>query len=57
MMPSKSTVYRDGAPTKVDAHELVPGDLVQLKLGDRCAAPCGGARADFGGQQGAWAAR
>lgn len=37
MMPAQSTVTRDGKPTKVEAHELVPGDLVTLRLGDRWA--------------------
>jgi magnesium-transporting ATPase (P-type) len=36
MMPAQCTVQRNGAATKVDAQELVPGDLVTLKLGDRC---------------------
>lgn len=35
MMPAQCTVLRDGAATKVDAHELVPGDLVSIRLGDR----------------------
>lgn len=35
MMPAQCTVQRDGKPTKVDATELVPGDLVTLRLGDR----------------------
>lgn len=34
-MPAQCTVQRDGKPTKVDATELVPGDLVTLRLGDR----------------------
>jgi magnesium-transporting ATPase (P-type) len=35
MMPAQCTVLRDGAATKVDAHDLVPGDLVAIRLGDR----------------------
>jgi len=35
MMPAQSTVQRDGRATKVEAHDLVPGDIVTLKLGDR----------------------
>lgn len=38
MMPSKCTVYRDGHEQKVDASELVPGDLVRLYIGDRVPA-------------------
>ncbi|KAI8473316.1 MAG: hypothetical protein J3K34DRAFT_518987 [Monoraphidium minutum] len=38
MMPAKCTVQRDGQATKVEAHELVPGDLVSLRLGDRVPA-------------------
>jgi hypothetical protein len=38
MMPNKCTVCRDGQEKKVEAHELVPGDLVRLCLGDRVPA-------------------
>lgn len=38
MMPNKCTVLRDGAERKVDASELVPGDLVRLYIGDRVPA-------------------
>eukprot|EP00775_Hariotina_reticulata_P010475 gene10475-10633_t len=38
MMPNKCTVARDGQEIKVDAHDLVPGDLVRLYLGDRVPA-------------------
>jgi hypothetical protein len=38
MMPNKCTVTRDGVEQKVDAHELVPGDLVRLTIGDRVPA-------------------
>ncbi|GBF90642.1 p-type atpase [Raphidocelis subcapitata] len=38
MMPAQCTVTRDGKPTKVEAHDLVPGDLVTLRLGDRIPA-------------------
>ncbi len=38
MMPAKCTVIRDGMEQKVDAMELVPGDLVRLYIGDRVPA-------------------
>lgn len=38
MMPNKCTVVRDGHEQKVEAHELVPGDLVRLYIGDRVPA-------------------
>jgi hypothetical protein len=38
MMPSQCTVVRDGAEERVDAAELVPGDLVRLSIGDRIPA-------------------
>jgi hypothetical protein len=38
MMPNKCTVVRDGQEQKVDALELVPGDLVRLYIGDRVPA-------------------
>lgn len=38
MMPNKCTVTRDGHDQKVEAHELVPGDLVRLNIGDRVPA-------------------
>jgi P-type E1-E2 ATPase len=38
MMPNKCTVIRDGLEQKVDALELVPGDLVRLYIGDRVPA-------------------
>lgn len=31
MMPSRCSVFREGAESKVDATELVPGDLVRMK--------------------------
>lgn len=34
-MPAQCTVLRDGRATKVEAHELVPGDIVSIRLGDR----------------------
>lgn len=37
-MPNKCTVLRDGHEQKVEAHELVPGDLVRLYIGDRVPA-------------------
>jgi Ca2+-transporting ATPase len=38
MMPNKCTVARDGQELKVDACDLVPGDLVRLYIGDRVPA-------------------
>ncbi|KAL6750150.1 sodium potassium ATPase alpha subunit [Haematococcus lacustris] len=38
MMPTKTTVYRDGHEQKIDASELVPGDFVRLYIGDRVPA-------------------
>ncbi|WIA28646.1 hypothetical protein OEZ86_011182 [Tetradesmus obliquus] len=38
MMPNKCTVIRDGQEQKVEALELVPGDLVRLYIGDRVPA-------------------
>lgn len=37
-MPNKCAVMRDGHEQKVEAHELVPGDLVRLYIGDRVPA-------------------
>lgn len=37
-MPNKCTVIRDGQEQKVEALELVPGDLVRLYIGDRVPA-------------------
>lgn len=38
LIPNKCTVLRDGVEQKVDATELVPGDLVRLYIGDRVPA-------------------
>lgn len=38
LIPSVVTVRRDGHPARVNACELVPGDVVMLELGDRVAA-------------------
>ncbi|MEW5296912.1 MAG: hypothetical protein WDW36_000158 [Sanguina aurantia] len=38
MMPSRCSVFRDGAEIKVDAVDLVPGDLVRLGIGDKVPA-------------------
>ena len=52
MMPSQCTVVRDGAEERVDAAELVPGDLVrrallcQLLLQQQCEVQPRGATAD-----------
>jgi hypothetical protein len=35
MMPSQCTVVRDGAEARIDAADLVPGDLIRLGIGDR----------------------
>jgi len=35
MMPAQCTVVRDGAEERIDAGELVPGDVVRLAIGDR----------------------
>lgn len=37
-LPQQATVFRDGAPEQIDAAELVPGDIVIIKEGDRIAA-------------------
>lgn len=37
-MPAKCGVIRAGGESKVDAADLVPGDLVRLTLGDRVPA-------------------
>lgn len=38
MVPQNATVLRDGDPTTVPAHEVVPGDVLQLQAGDQVAA-------------------
>ena len=38
MIPNKCTVIRDGLEQKVEAAELVVGDLVRLYIGDRIPA-------------------
>jgi Ca2+-transporting ATPase len=38
LLPETATVLRDGRPTPVPATELVPGDLVLLREGDRVSA-------------------
>jgi Ca2+-transporting ATPase len=38
VMPTEATVVRDGARVRVEAQELVPGDLVILQSGDRVPA-------------------
>ncbi|QGU04574.1 cation-translocating P-type ATPase [Corynebacterium comes] len=38
LLPTQVTVVRDGAPTKVPAAEVVPGDVVILAAGDRLPA-------------------
>jgi magnesium-transporting ATPase (P-type) len=38
MIPNKCTVIRDGIEQKIEATELVVGDLVRLYIGDRIPA-------------------
>jgi magnesium-transporting ATPase (P-type) len=38
MVPQNATVLRDGDPTLVPAHEIVPGDVIALQPGDQVAA-------------------
>ena len=38
MMPDRCTVVRDGKPAEVNAEDLVVGDIVMLKAGDRVPA-------------------
>ncbi|MGO1315772.1 MAG: cation-translocating P-type ATPase [Cellulomonadaceae bacterium] len=38
MLSSSATVRRDGAWTSVDAREIVPGDIVRVRSGDRVPA-------------------
>lgn len=38
MMPHNATVLRDGEPTHVPSHEVVPGDVLMLQAGDQVAA-------------------
>jgi len=38
MVPQNATVLRDGDPSMVPAHEIVPGDVLVLQPGDQVAA-------------------
>ncbi|KAJ3305050.1 hypothetical protein HDU76_005085, partial [Blyttiomyces sp. JEL0837] len=38
--PDEAKVVRDGKPTKIEARLLVPGDIVQLSVGDKIPADC-----------------
>ncbi|HSD79211.1 MAG TPA: HAD-IC family P-type ATPase, partial [Solirubrobacteraceae bacterium] len=38
MVPERATVLRDGAPVAVPSTEVVPGDVLRLRRGDRVAA-------------------
>ena len=38
MMPNRCTVVRDGKPVEVNAEDLVAGDIVNLKAGDKVPA-------------------
>jgi sodium/potassium-transporting ATPase subunit alpha len=40
LLPQQVEVLRDGAPRRVDAAEVVPGDVVLLAAGDRVPADC-----------------
>jgi len=40
MMPDEVKVYRDGALRELDASQLVKGDIVSLKAGDKVPADC-----------------
>jgi calcium-translocating P-type ATPase len=38
LVPDRATVVRDGTRTQLDAEEVVPGDVVELRPGDRVPA-------------------
>ncbi|KAJ3093671.1 hypothetical protein HDU96_002108, partial [Phlyctochytrium bullatum] len=38
--PDEAKVIRDGHPTKIEARNIVPGDIVQLSVGDKVPADC-----------------
>src|SRR5438093_6836563 len=38
LLPRRAAVLRDGRPVEIDAGELVPGDVVLLRAGDRISA-------------------
>ena len=40
MQPASATVKRNGVEMQLNAEELVPGDLVRLRLGDKIPADC-----------------
>jgi len=40
MLPSMVLVFRDGGAKRIDAKELVPGDIISLSEGDRVPADC-----------------
>ncbi|CAF1039319.1 unnamed protein product [Adineta ricciae] len=40
MQPSIATVKRNGVETQVNAEELVPGDIVRIRLGEKIPADC-----------------
>lgn len=37
-IPPKCTTYRNGKKVQINASELVPGDIVEIKSGDRIPA-------------------
>ena len=40
MQPTTATVKRNGVETQVNAEELVPGDIVRVRLGEKVPADC-----------------
>ena len=40
MQPSIATVKRNGVEIQINAEELVPGDIVRLRLGEKIPADC-----------------
>jgi P-type Ca2+ transporter type 2A len=38
--PDDAKVFRAGSVTKINATELVPGDIIQVAVGDRIPADC-----------------
>jgi sodium/potassium-transporting ATPase subunit alpha len=40
MLPNKTLVIRNGATQEIDLSKLVPGDLVQLNIGNKVPADC-----------------
>jgi sodium/potassium-transporting ATPase subunit alpha len=38
MLPDECIVIRDGTPTRVMGPDIVPGDILQIKMGDKLPA-------------------